>query len=60
MSEDPPPQFALRTLLLAVTAFAVLCSLVAVLGLTGIGGLTMILMVLAAVAVGCADRCVLH
>lgn len=35
MSENPPPQFTLRTLLLVMTAVAVVCSLVAVCGLTG-------------------------
>lgn len=50
MSGNPPPQFSLRTMLLAVTAFAVLCSLVAVFGHTGIGGLTMVAVILAAAA----------
>lgn len=47
MSEDPPPQFGLRTLLLATTVFAGLCSLVALFGLTGALGAIMIVVILA-------------
>lgn len=47
MSENPPPQFGLRTMLLAMTALAALCGLVAWCGLAGGPGLVMVVVVLA-------------
>jgi len=51
MSKDPPPQFGLRTMLLGMTAFAVVCGLVAWCGLTGYNGVIVLGVILAA-AVG--------
>jgi hypothetical protein len=48
MSKNPPPQFGLRTMLLGMTAFAVVCGLVAWCGLTGRSGAIMILVILGA------------
>jgi hypothetical protein len=50
MSEDPPPQFGLRTMLLGVTGLAVLCSVVVSCGLTGWRGVLMVAVILAASA----------
>ena len=47
MSDNPPPQFGVRTLLIAVGAVAVVCSLVTWFGYTGLAGLAMIAVILA-------------
>jgi hypothetical protein len=47
MSQDPPPQFGLRTMLMGMAVFALLCSIVAWCGLTGWRGMLMLLVVLA-------------
>jgi hypothetical protein len=48
MSKHPPLQFGLRTMLLGMTAFAILCGLVAWCGLTGRTGVSMIIVILGA------------
>jgi len=50
MSKDPPPQFGLRTMLLGMTAFAVVCGLVAWCGLTGYNGAIIVGVILAVAA----------
>ena len=47
MSQDPPPQFGLRTMLLGVAALAVVCGLVATVGLRGWPGVVMVVVILA-------------
>jgi hypothetical protein len=46
MSEDSPPQFGLQTLLLGMTALAVLCGVLAWSGLTGSAGVILLIVVL--------------
>jgi hypothetical protein len=45
MSEDPPPQFGLRTMLMGVAVFALLCGIVAWCGLTGWRGVLMLVLI---------------